>query len=103
MFIARYLVGVRKRRKAEGWGDVVDDGGAVTWIYNEFSCLARVRIRKAKVPGSKGWEMVAVKGKKEVKKDGGEEGEDGKGIDGSNEREKNSSRAKGKREKKKRK
>jgi hypothetical protein len=52
--------------------------GAVTWIYNEFSCLARVRIRKAKVPGSKGWEMVAVKGKKEVKKDGGEEGEDGK-------------------------
>jgi hypothetical protein len=26
--------------------------------------------------------MVAVKGKKEVKKDGGEEGEDGKGIDG---------------------
>jgi hypothetical protein len=77
--------------------------GAVTWIYNEFSCLARVRIRKAKVPGSKGWEMVAVKGKKEVKKDGGEEGEDGKGIDGSNQREKNSSRAKGKREKKKRK
>jgi hypothetical protein len=48
--------------------------GAATWIYNEFSCLARVRIRKAKVPGSKGWEMVAVKGKKEVKKDGGEEG-----------------------------
>jgi hypothetical protein len=60
MFIARYLVGVRLR--------------AATWIYNEFSCLARVRIRKAKVPGSKGWEMVAVKGKKEVKKDGSEEG-----------------------------
>jgi hypothetical protein len=77
--------------------------GAATWIYNEFSCLARVTIRKAKVPGSKGWEMMAVKGKKEVKKDGGEEGEDGKGIDGSNQREKNSSRAKGKREKKKRK
>jgi hypothetical protein len=25
--------------------------GAITWIYNEFSCLARVRIRKAKVRG----------------------------------------------------
>jgi hypothetical protein len=55
MFIAMYLVGVRKRRKARL--------GAATWIYNEFSCLARVRIRKAKVPGSKGWGMVAVKGK----------------------------------------
>jgi hypothetical protein len=90
MFIARYLVGVRKRRKArprwektEREGDVVDDdddddddddvvddgsdvvAGAVTWIYNEFSCLARVRIRKAKVPGSKGLG------------DGGRQGEEG--------------------------
>jgi hypothetical protein len=39
--------------------------GAVTWIYNEFSCLARVRIRKAKVPGSKGLG------------DGGRQGEEG--------------------------
>jgi hypothetical protein len=41
------------------------DGGAVTWIYNEFSCLARVRIRKAKVPESKGLG------------DGGRQGEEG--------------------------
>jgi hypothetical protein len=45
---------MRKGRVLTYSTGLVLGAGAVTWIYNEFSCLARVRIRKAKVPGSKG-------------------------------------------------